>query len=148
MTGRFANRISRCFDSLCDNFEEENAVRLFVDRFKLPLMRGMRLPPPSSKNTPKGWLQPSFRLNEACPPSALADPFCLLRVRWGSLVPTRNIEIARDRERRPLHSGGTRATTASPRCAPILQPRWLRFSSRFKLLTYNPKTCPTSRNVR
>jgi hypothetical protein len=30
----FANRISRCFDSLCDNFEDEQAVRLFVDRFK------------------------------------------------------------------------------------------------------------------
>jgi hypothetical protein len=30
----FANRVSRCFDSLCGTFEDEQAVRLFVDRFK------------------------------------------------------------------------------------------------------------------
>ena len=31
----FADRISRCFDSMCDTSEEEHAVRLFLDRFKV-----------------------------------------------------------------------------------------------------------------
>ena len=30
----FFDRVSRCFDSLCTNFEDEQAVRLFVQRFK------------------------------------------------------------------------------------------------------------------
>jgi hypothetical protein len=30
----FANRISRCFDSMCDTFEEEHATALFLQRFK------------------------------------------------------------------------------------------------------------------
>ena len=30
----FANRISRCFNSLCDTFEEDQAVTLFLQRFR------------------------------------------------------------------------------------------------------------------
>ena len=30
----FANRVSRCFDSLCDSFEDDQATTLFLQRFK------------------------------------------------------------------------------------------------------------------
>lgn len=30
----FESRISRCFDSLCDTFEEPQSVMLFMQRFK------------------------------------------------------------------------------------------------------------------
>jgi hypothetical protein len=30
----FADRISRCFDSMCDTFEDEQATALFMQRFK------------------------------------------------------------------------------------------------------------------
>ena len=30
----FANRVSRCFNSLCDTFEDDHATALFLQRFR------------------------------------------------------------------------------------------------------------------
>jgi hypothetical protein len=64
----FVNRISRCFDSLCDTFEDDQAVTCSCRGSEQPLICGTLLRPRLRQNTRQGWPQPSCRLREACEP--------------------------------------------------------------------------------